>query len=550
MFERLISLTLLIAASGPGLGVAASGTDRTGCVICHGDKTRGFSAGHEFGPGQCTVCHQGEPDATDKATAHHGLVAFPGNLSNAGAVCGGCHRKKVENVAQGLMTTGRGMVSVTRRVFDEPTTGPEDLSALRASPADSLLRKLCASCHLGQEKDKHQLDAVRDRGGGCLACHLNAYPERGHPALTARVSDQRCFGCHSRSARIALGYAGLAEVEKVDLGAEDPGALFRLQDGRLVVKAVDDGHHRGGMGCIDCHTARGLMGWVRGAEYQEQAVDIGCSDCHDNRGPRLGLNDWPADLKGRLRALPFAPTPDQQFLSTARLGTPLWSVEIVAAPQGGRDVFYLHPKNGGARIRIPQYSPESHPLAGAHQRLVCEACHSQWAPQCNGCHLEYSSTDRQWDHLQRQETPGRWQQRRWDVRHGLPTLGVTSEDRVSPFIPGMILTLVHPDWDQARFRRFFAATSPHTVGRSRTCASCHRSPLALGLGRGALARSAGVWSFEPASESAADGLPADAWTSLKARQPGGGTRPGERSFTREEIDRILSVPMSGDDETR
>ncbi len=550
MFERLFLLTLLIAVSGPGAPLASSATEGMGCVSCHGDKTVGFSAGHRFGPGRCTVCHQGDPDTSDKAAAHRALVAFPGNLSNARAVCGGCHAEKVTNVTHGLMHTGRGMVRVTRRVFGEPTTGADTLSVLGESPADSLLRKLCASCHLGQEKDGHQLDPVRDRGGGCLACHVNAYPEHGHPALSARVSDQRCFGCHSRSARIALGYAGLAEVEKGELAGEDPGALFRLQDGRVVVKEADDRHHRAGMGCIDCHTARGLMGWVREADYQEQAVDIACRDCHDNRGPRLGLDDWPADLKGRLHALPFELAPDQQFLSTGHLGTPLWNVEVVEDRQGGPEILYLHPKNGGVRLQIPQYSPGSHPLAEGHRRLTCEACHSQWAPQCNGCHLEYSRTDPQWDHLQRQVTPGRWHQKRWDVRRGLPTLGVTSENRVSPFIPGMILTLAHPDWDQARFRRFFAATSPHTVGGSRTCASCHRSPLALGLGQGRLTRSAGAWSFEPAAESAADGLPADAWTSLKGEELGVGTRPGERSFTREELDRILNVPVLGADRDR
>ena len=439
------------------------------------------------------------------------------------------------------MHTGRGMVHVTRRVLGEAPAGSGDLSTLGDSPADSLLRKLCASCHLGHDKKQHTLNRLKDRGGGCLACHVNDYPQDGHPALTARVSDDRCFGCHSRSARLALGYVGLAEVNKAELSAEDPSSLVELGDGRIVARETDDIHHRAGMSCIDCHTARGLMGWVEDAEYQEQAVDIACTDCHDNRNSRLRLDEWPADLRGRRQALPFEADPEQPFLATGRLGTPLWNVEIVEVAEGGDERFLLHPKNGGNPLRIPQMSGRSHARAGDHQRLTCDACHAQWAPQCYGCHLRYSEKGRQWDHMQRRGTSGRWHHRRWDVRRGLPTLGVTAENEISPFIPGMIMTVEHPGWEQPRFLRYFAATSPHTVGRSRSCASCHRTPLALGLGEGRLTRRAGTWSFEPEAESAPDGLPADAWTSLDAPRPGAGTRPGERSFTEAEIKRILGV---------
>ena len=90
--------------------------------------------------------------------------------------------------------------------------------------ADSYLRKLCVSCHLGNERRKHG-QSLKDRGGGCVACHLE-YPQQSeridHPRLTVEVDNRRCFGCHSRSGRISLNYLGLAEVEEVDPG--------RLQD--------------------------------------------------------------------------------------------------------------------------------------------------------------------------------------------------------------------------------------------------------------------------------------------------------------------------------
>lgn len=537
----ILGLVMTAAAARGLLPFADAGE---GCVACHGDRREGFAPGHDFGRQRCSVCHRGDPMAVDEEGAHRGVVAFPGNLSNAAQICAPCHDDKVTNVAHGMMRTGRGMVQVTRRVLGETSVGPADLSLLGESPADSLLRKLCASCHLGHEKKKHALDPLKDRGGGCLACHVNDYPENAHTALTARVSDDRCFGCHSRSARLALGYVGLAEVNRDDLNGEDPQSLVELGDGRLVAREADDVHHRAGMSCIDCHTARGLMGWAKDPAYQEQAVDIACSDCHDNRGDRMRLQDWPSDLRGRVRAVPFKFEPHQPFLTTQRFGTPLWNVQTLLDPESGKEAFFLHPKNGGQRLRIPQLSAKSHALADEHPRLSCEACHTQWAPQCYGCHLRYSEKGRQWDHMQRRGTPGRWHQKRWDIRRDLPTLGVTAEDKVSPFIPGMILTMEHPDWDGPMFRRFFAATSPHTVGKSRSCVSCHRSSLALGLGRGRLTRSAGAWSFEPASESAQDGLPADAWTSLKAVRTGRGTRPGERSLTQAEMERILSAPVS------
>jgi hypothetical protein len=206
------------------------------CVVCHGAAAGGFAQGHAFAAEHCSRCHRGDAAADDKASAHQGLIVFPGGLDNAGEVCGDCHPGQVAAVDRGLMHSGRGMVAVTRQVFGEhpPAAGADTLGSLGSGPADSLLRKLCAGCHLGQPKRAHALDVTRDRGGGCLACHINAYPIEAHPALTAKVEDGRCFGCHARSGRIALSYAGLAELDKATAARRDPGSLGRLADGRWV----------------------------------------------------------------------------------------------------------------------------------------------------------------------------------------------------------------------------------------------------------------------------------------------------------------------------
>ena len=431
------------------------------------------------------------------------------------------------------MHTGKGMVNVTRFAFGEQPTpeGDADLDRLGGSPADSLLRKLCASCHLGQPKQQHGLDPLRDRGGGCLACHVNHYPNPGHPALSAQVEDARCFGCHSRSGRIALSYAGLAEIDEDALGLPGTKAPGRLADGRLVEQRPPDLHHKAGMACIDCHTAAGLMGTTEDPTHREAAVDIQCEDCHANRQPKARLTD----LAPAGRRLPFPASPSQEFLVTARQGTPLRHIAV------GAQRNLLYPKLGGTPLAVPPYTAASHPAAPGHQHLTCQACHSAWAPQCYGCHLEYSEPGEQWDHVDRKASPGVWRETRSLVRNRLPPLGVSADGRIRPYVPGMIFTMQHPDLPQPLFRRLFAPLDPHTSGPSRRCGDCHADPVAVGLGEGALTRTDDGWHFSPSLARAADGLPADAWTRLDGSLSGSATRNGHRPFSPGELRRILDA---------
>lgn len=186
------------------LGDAIEGAAGTTCLQCHEAKRDGFATGHAFAATNCVSCHAGDNEATTLEGAHVDLIGFPGDLGNAKRACGSCHAEKVASVTANLMHTGHGIVAVTRQLIDGGS-GPDqtvNFQSLGHSVADSMLRKQCASCHLGQEKTEHRLDVMDDRGGGCLACHVNDYPENAHPALTAYVSDARCFGCHSRSGRI------------------------------------------------------------------------------------------------------------------------------------------------------------------------------------------------------------------------------------------------------------------------------------------------------------------------------------------------------------
>lgn len=459
---HVLFVSLYWAISLVVAGPAMAQTDVNGCAGCHEDRVAGFSAGHAFGVADCTLCHSGNAAASDEAGGHDGLVAFPGNLDNAAAACGSCHADRVASVSASLMHTARGMVHTTRKLIDGDP-GPEhtqNLQSLGHTVADSMLRKQCASCHLGQPKTAHAVDVTRGRGGGCLACHIAEHPADAHPALSADVSDGRCFGCHSRSGRISLSFAGLAEVDQ-------PG--LRLADGRNVERMPVDVHYAAGMRCASCHLADDVMGSTPGAVHQRDAVDAACTDCH-----------------------------------------------------------------------------EPHTDDTNHARLECSACHSQWAPQCLGCHMEYDEDGEQWDHVERKVTPGRWSDRRWDVRNALPPLGVNASGRIETFVPGMIMTVSHPSWDDEKFVRVFAPLSPHTTGRSRSCESCHRSSEALGLGRGTLEMVDGTLQFEPEREPLRDGLPADAWTDIGNTLGGHAARPGQRPFNEQEMKRIFSAAIQQD----
>ena len=281
----LTPLALTPVALTPLLGLDAVATAAPGCLACHPGRGQGHPAGHAFAAGDCTACHAGDAGAETRELAHAGLVAFPGNLENAERTCGHCHPAQLAGVRASPMATLCGMVTGNRQAFGEVPAGDRrsapaeaaGVASLGHSPADSLFRKLCASCHIAHPKARHALDPVRDRGGGCLACHLNGYPSGTHAEVSARVRDERCFGCHSRATRMALAYSGLAEVDESALARVDRTRLGRLPDGRLVERVPGDAHHRAGMRCVDCHRGTQLMGLA-------QKAGPTCGSCHAEGG--------------------------------------------------------------------------------------------------------------------------------------------------------------------------------------------------------------------------------------------------------------------------
>ena len=529
----------------PGQADPGEGSER--CVQCHAGQTPPDSV-HTALP--CVSCHLGDPAALTEEAAHTGLEREPGALDSAAQTCGQCHPRELSHVRSSLMTTGSGIIAGDRFGFGLPTDeGHQRLAEVLAdespAPVDDHLRRLCAGCHLGT-REANRDDAIRSPGSGCSACHLGPGPapgtsnasSRGHPEISAVPSDARCFGCHSRSARVSLSYQGLAEVK----GHPCPSPE-RLPDGRPVCRIEADVHHSAGLSCVDCHLHTEVMGDGTPRRRQHAQLELACEDCH---GPTTRTTTWGrarTELVADILRLRGEARPDDEAVRVARRGTPLWNLRPRAPAQAGGAVeWWLQPKAGGQARRTPP-TPEdaNHRLAG-HERLTCASCHSGWAPVCADCHTAAVPEASQWDFGRSAEAPGAWRETSERFAWGPPALGVVANEKIAPAIPGMVMTL---DGSKVggprRDLRAYAVLDPHTTrAAGRSCASCHRDAWSLGLGAGRLVFGPEAVRFEPAHPGP-DGLASDRWTTLLAASPGTSSRPEVRSLDAMEQRRVLAV---------
>jgi hypothetical protein len=546
---------------------------REGCLSCHKNMS-GFVAAHDPGTIGCAACHLGNPWTLNKDLAHAGMTLTPGNLSVANQTCGAsnCHTDQAQRISLSLMNTMSGVVAVDKYVFGEnrDLNARFNVAALGHSPADTHLRNLCASCHLGQDKLHPGPINETDRGGGCSACHLSydaaardelvkrsaSSEPLHHPDISVHVPNEACFGCHSRSGRISTSYDGWHETlldEKTAQASSGWPSHFRLlQDGRVFEKHSADIHAEKGMVCIDCHLASEVMGDGSTHAHENKAIRISCADCHA-RGKTATKEFSQLDPETQqIVAMRKLNEPSRRFVATGRGG--------VAYPNSfldadGRPV--LLPANSE---KLLQPKPMAEVCTGEiHKRLDCSACHTAWAPQCVTCHTSFDRRAQGWDHLAGKDVDGSWQEQPGEYLADAPALGVermTSADgktreRITTFIPGMILQLDLPSSNRkgaTKFVRLFAPASAHTTtSQVRDCRSCHTNPAALGYGRGQLkyvtkAHSA-EWQFTPRyAVSPEDGLPSDAWIRF-LQEPGANTttRMEARPFTLEEQRNILLV---------
>lgn len=550
--------------------VSIINNEQESCLQCH-INTKGYSKYHNPEIIGCTSCHLGNKESIIKEDSHQGMVLIPGNLSDAKETCGKCHSSELHKIENSLMTTNSGLIAVDKYIFGEADT-PDNhyhIKDIKNSPSDKHIRDLCANCHLGAEKKEFGEINQLSRGGGCNACHLN-YSENSkydltqylnsdklklptyHPSTDIFMTDNHCFGCHSRSSRISTNYEGWQETLLDEKEVVDKKGFRVLEDKRVYKYIEEDIHHTKGMLCIDCHSSHEVMGDGKKYSHEEQAVKLQCSDCHFKEKP----NTIPYDSLDNESLLVFLHREythsNNQILVAEKDNHPLVNTFVDSLGEA----FLIGKKDGSLYNLKPQSEVCSRD--NAHKNVACSTCHSSWAPRCIGCHNEFDKNEEKaFDLLDRKYVKGQWKEYVAEFSSSLPAMGVRENDEgkyIEPAIPGMIMTIDKGSFDgneeNTSFHRLYAPNSPHTTSKEvRDCKSCHTDPATIGYGNGELTytitNGKGKWSFTPEyDKNPNDGLPEDAWIPFLSdvnKDVINSTRLDFRPFTVEEQQQILLV---------
>jgi hypothetical protein len=426
----------------------------------------------------------------------------------------------------------------------------------------------CQRCHVGVKGRSKRGDW---RGMGCSACHIpysnEGLYEGGDPAIPTdepghmlkhtiigtRESGQgmpveTCNSCHNRGKRIGPTFQGFMEFPygtPFDEAGDGQPKLHTKQ--YLFIKT--DLHYEmesrpenptGRMLCQDCHTGLEMHGdgTIFGTTLAQ--VEIECLDCHGTP------NGYPWDLplgfgeefETELPDIPRGTTtellsqqlngtvhiPEDGYLLTAR-GNPFGNVvrrgnQVIVHTVSGQE--FTVPtlkglsdsdgwKNSDAAVAMER-------VAAHMDTLECYACHSDWAPQCYGCHVKiaYGEEDAGTDWVatgnaknpdgthRTVSSPGKVSEGRSYLRWEEPILGINGEGRVSPLMPGcqVLFTILDADGNAVAHNEIgrtlpnaegggfggqkgmdMAPVQPHSSGRqARRCESCHSNPKAMGYG--------------------------------------------------------------------
>ena len=537
-----------------------------GCVYCH-NNVKGLSASHDVKSFGCQSCHAGNPFTLNKTAAHENMFVIPGNLSNAGRTCGtaNCHPDIAARVEGSLMNTMSGVVSVDKYVFGESKSTDEksDIKKIGFSPAEKHLRNLCASCHLGAEKKETGEINELSRGGGCLACHLNYSDSsrreisnkekiihRFHPDVNLNITGNHCFGCHSRSGRIATNFEGWFETNLKPQDVKGKDGYRTLMDERVFEKKEADVHYDMGMTCVDCHLSSEVMGDGNTYLHKENAVKINCADCHPANEFTYAGGDKVDIESSKILALRKYKYAADKFIYVTSAGKVITNTFYDSASS----VPSLFTKNGQKILPLKKSLPVC-TEGSSHKRLYCGSCHTSRVSQCVSCHTEYKNNSEGFDLLDDKSINWEWVEHAGDIFNEAPALGIRFKvtgkgdtvNTVETFIPGMIVNITGAGNGNI-FQRLYSPIRPHnTVRESRSCKSCHNNPVALGYGRGKLlfevSGNSGRWTFVPEMRlSSDDGLPLDAWIGFMKNAAGiFSTRNNARPFNTEEQKKILTA---------
>ncbi len=432
-------------------------------------------------------------------------------------------------------------------------------------------RSDCQRCHIGVRGRKGRGDW---RGMGCSACHIpygnEGLYEGGDPTIDKKehghllvheiqgsrkakvhvpstgvtfsgIHPETCNSCHNRGKRIGVSYMGL--MEQPYSSTLMPGGKAQLKThGKRYKHIKEDLHFQAGMTCQDCHTSVDMHG--DGTLYGSTLgqVEIECSDCHGTTKKypwelSLGYGEKefavgaPKGARGLSKELPewmkqgTVYKPMDGYLLTTR-GNPFGNVvkkgdEVIVHLASGKDLKVPLLKTKAQKKQLSQAGEVAMNQVQAHMdKMECYSCHSDWAPQCYGCHVKVDYTKGKskidWiasgaTHFANGETSesvlgtkgkkqiGKAHETRSYLRWEDPILGINGEGLVTPIIPGcqVTYTIIGPDGEtitlnkQARVKDNgqivdaidMSPVQPHTTGKkARSCESCHSNPKALGYG--------------------------------------------------------------------
>jgi hypothetical protein len=435
-------------------------------------------------------------------------------------------------------------------------------------------RSDCQRCHIGVRGRKGRGDW---RGMGCSACHMpyaneGIYEgndptvdksEHGHMLVHtlqgtrdqkvrtpsggefSGIHPETCNSCHNRGKRIGVSYVGLME-QPYGSPLREGGKGQDKHHGKKYKHIKEDLHFEAGMTCQDCHTSIDMHGDGTLFGTTLGQVEIECSDCHGTNdkypwelaighGEKFDINT-PKGPRGLATELLYWMTQgmvypvEGGYVLSAR-GNPLGNV----VKAKGKDKVTTHLASGKdldtpllkeKALNKTWKSKEAQQAMGeiqAHMdNMECYACHSDWAPQCYGCHIkvDYAPDKKSTDwiasgstHFANGETSesvlgtkgkkqfGKASETRSYLRWEDPILGINGENLVTPIMPGcqVTFTVVGPDGKAIILNKQaqvpdgpngsnvagtdMSPVQPHTSGRkARTCASCHSDPKALGYG--------------------------------------------------------------------
>ena len=427
----------------PGGLVEAHPWKTLSCVDCHGGnaETLDMAAAHVHPSGEstATVLWKLKSAELDKVAPAYLRFINPGDLRVADKACGtaDCHGETVAKVKRSMMAHTSGEITVARfraaaqndpyghlgaaslvdpdydaslpgtvtsvGLFD-PAPLPPPGKATFGDYQDHYMIKACFRCHLS-DFGENKFDADY-RSSGCTACHM-VYADDGlsqsadptlpketppHPIkhrLTSAIPTDQCTHCHYRGARIGPSYQGYRESggagynpeNRVVLGQPIHGhdANYYITDEDSTNKIDEtppDIHFEKGLHCIDCHTLHDVHG--DGHLYSDTLgqVEIRCEDCHG--------------------------TIDEESKLVTSAGRPLKNLS-----RDAKGDVWLTGKIDGKKHKVIQVKRSVDPNDKAHFKpltalamgrdaktgfshtdtVQCYTCHSDWMPNCYGCHV-------------------------------------------------------------------------------------------------------------------------------------------------------------------